>query len=95
MIQKSNFVYNVTLANPNLQPSYYYKNLSLVDGFSFVLFQKNKVATIDGYTRVGTSEKAVLCATVQQPVSVYVNATDFQFYSGVSILFKYFVLCAN
>lgn len=43
-----------------------------------------KVVTIDGYTDVAETDAAVLCAVVQQPVSVGMDgsAIDFQLYSG-------------
>ncbi|MED6112019.1 hypothetical protein PIB30_057773 [Stylosanthes scabra] len=41
-------------------------------------------ATIDGYGHVPQSDKGLFCATAKQPVSVCLNAVDFQFYhSGI------------
>ena len=46
-----------------------------------------KVVSIDGYTDVDETDSALLCATVQQPISVGMDgsALDFQLYTGVSI----------
>uniref|UniRef100_A0A1D1YBX8 Cysteine proteinase RD21a n=1 Tax=Anthurium amnicola TaxID=1678845 RepID=A0A1D1YBX8_9ARAE len=43
-----------------------------------------KVVSIDGYGDVATSESALLCAVVQQPVSVGIDGSslDFQLYTG-------------
>lgn len=39
---------------------------------------------INGYTKVAPTENALLCATTEQPITVSLNATDFQFYhSGI------------
>ncbi|XP_027348004.1 zingipain-2-like [Abrus precatorius] len=47
----------------------------------------NKVpikASINGYGQVEQSEQGLLCATVKQPISICLNATDFQLYkSGI------------
>ena len=46
-----------------------------------------KVVSIDGYEDVDETDSALLCATVQQPISVGMDgsALDFQLYTGVSI----------
>lgn len=43
--------------------------------------------SIDGYKDVHQSDSALLCAVVQQPISVGIDAStmDFQLYTGVSI----------
>jgi hypothetical protein len=45
------------------------------------------VVSIEGYVDVDPSDSALLCATVQQPISVGMDgsALDFQLYTGVSI----------
>lgn len=50
--------------------------------------EETKVVTIDGYEDVGESDGDLLCATVQQPISVGIDgsALDFQLYTGVSLL---------
>ncbi|KAK6932683.1 Peptidase C1A, papain C-terminal [Dillenia turbinata] len=47
---------------------------------------ENKVVTIDGYEDVEPEESALLCATVNQPISVGINASapDFYLYESVS-----------
>lgn len=47
----------------------------------------NKVVSIDGYENVDISESALLCAVVNQPVTVALQGStfDFQLYYGVSI----------
>lgn len=57
--------------------------------FILVIYQeKIKVVTIDGYKDVAESENALLCAVVQQPISVGIDGSslDFQLYTGVSRL---------
>lgn len=46
----------------------------------------NKAVSIDGYEDVGESDSALLCATVQQPISVGIDGStwDFQLYTSVS-----------
>ena len=48
--------------------------------------EENKVVSIDGYQDVGESDADLLCAAYQQPVSVGIDgsAWDFQLYTGVS-----------
>ena len=48
--------------------------------------EANKIVSIDGYENVAESEEALLCAAVNQPVSVGIqgSAMDFQLYTGVS-----------
>ncbi|KAI4298220.1 hypothetical protein L6164_031804 [Bauhinia variegata] len=41
---------------------------------------KKKAVTIDGYVRVAPSEDALLCASIKQPVTVYLDSTDILFY---------------
>jgi hypothetical protein len=45
------------------------------------------VVSIEGYVDVDPLDSALLCATVQQPISVGMDgsALDFQLYTGVSI----------
>lgn len=59
--------------------------------------EETKVVTIDGYTDVGESDSALLCATVQQPISVGIDgsAIDFQLYTSVSFCFMVFKLLAK
>lgn len=44
--------------------------------------------SIDGYEDVDESDSALLCAAVNQPVSVGIDggAIDFQLYTGVSLV---------
>ncbi|KAI6703612.1 hypothetical protein NL676_012748 [Syzygium grande] len=46
--------------------------------------EENKVVSIDGYEDVAESDSALLCAVVQQPISVGMDgsAMDFQLYTG-------------
>lgn len=50
--------------------------------------EENKVVSIDGYKDVAESDSALLCASVQQPVSVGMDgsALDFQLYTSVSLI---------
>ena len=45
-----------------------------------------KAVSIDSYEDVGESDSALLCATVQQPISVGIDGStwDFQLYTSVS-----------
>lgn len=54
------------------------------DGTCDTTKEADKVVTIDGYTDVAETDAAVLCAVVQQPVSVGMDgsAIDFQLYTG-------------
>lgn len=47
-----------------------------------------KAVTIDGYKDIEEEESAIVCALLNQPVSVGIDggAYDFQLYSGVSLL---------
>lgn len=55
-----------------------------VDGTCNVTKEETKVVTIDGYEDVGETDSDLLCAAVQQPVSVGIDgsAWDFQLYTG-------------
>ncbi|KAF5728728.1 Xylem bark cysteine peptidase 3 isoform 1 [Tripterygium wilfordii] len=55
-----------------------------VDGSCNTTEEETKVVSIDGYEDVGESDSALLCATVQQPISVGMDgsAIDFQLYTG-------------
>lgn len=46
--------------------------------------EETKIVTIDGYEDVAESDSALLCAVVQQPISVGIDgsAIDFQLYTG-------------
>lgn len=50
------------------------------------LWQEENRASIDGYQNVAQDDSALLCAVVQQPLSVGIHgsALDFQLYTGVS-----------
>jgi len=50
--------------------------------------EETKVVSIDGYKDVAESDGALLCASVQQPVSVGMDgsALDFQLYTSVSLI---------
>lgn len=50
--------------------------------------EETKVVSIDGYKDVAESDSALLCASVQQPVSVGMDgsALDFQLYTSVSLI---------
>lgn len=54
--------------------------------------EETKVVSIDGYKDVEESDSALLCAVVQQPVSVGIDASsiDFQLYTGVSLFLFWF-----
>lgn len=54
------------------------------------------MVTIDGYTDVAESDSALLCATVQQPISVGIDGSsiDFQLYTSVSFCLMVFRLLA-
>ncbi|KAB5560702.1 hypothetical protein DKX38_005659 [Salix brachista] len=58
-----------------------------VDGTCNTTKEELKVVSIDGYTDVDETDSALLCAAVQQPISVGMDgsALDFQLYTGVSI----------
>ncbi|KAG6674854.1 hypothetical protein I3842_15G067700 [Carya illinoinensis] len=47
--------------------------------------EETKVVTIDGYEDMSESDSALLCATIQQPISVGIDgsAMDFQLYLNV------------
>lgn len=64
--------------------------------FSVLAQEKTVVVTIDGYQNVVQNESALLCAVVQQPVSVGIDGSslDFQLYTGVRppILSIYFIV---
>ncbi|XWS18507.1 hypothetical protein CRYUN_Cryun32bG0049900 [Craigia yunnanensis] len=55
-----------------------------VDGTCNVTKEETKVVSIDGYQDVEESDSALLCAVVQQPLSVGIDASsiDFQLYTG-------------
>ncbi|KAB1210229.1 Cysteine proteinase RD21a [Morella rubra] len=55
-----------------------------VDGTCNTTKEETKAVTIDGYEDVEESESALLCATVQQPISVGIDgsAIDFQLYTS-------------
>ncbi|KAG6754965.1 hypothetical protein POTOM_040771 [Populus tomentosa] len=55
-----------------------------VDGTCSTTKEEIKVVSIDGYTDVDETDSALLCATVQQPISVGMDgsALDFQLYTG-------------
>ncbi|KAG2683979.1 hypothetical protein I3760_10G058800 [Carya illinoinensis] len=55
-----------------------------VDGTCNITKEETKVVTIDGYEDVAESDSALLCATVQQPISVGMDgsALDFQLYTS-------------
>lgn len=55
-----------------------------LDGTCNTTKEKRKAVTIDGYEDVGESDADLLCATVQQPISVAIDgsAWDFQLYTG-------------
>ncbi|KAF5474531.1 hypothetical protein F2P56_006422 [Juglans regia] len=55
-----------------------------VDGTCNTTKEETKVVTIDGYEDVSESDSALLCATVQQPISVGIDgsAIDFQLYTS-------------
>ncbi|XP_010247627.1 PREDICTED: KDEL-tailed cysteine endopeptidase CEP2-like [Nelumbo nucifera] len=57
-----------------------------VDGTCNTTKEERKIVTIDGYEDVAEEESALLCAVVNQPVSVGIDgsALDFQLYTGVS-----------
>ncbi|KAJ7968711.1 Cysteine proteinase RD21a [Quillaja saponaria] len=54
------------------------------DGTCNTTKEETKAVTIDGYTDVAESDSALLCATVNQPISVGMDgsAWDFQLYTG-------------
>jgi len=54
----------------------------------FLVQEKTKVVSIDGYSDVGQSDNSLLCATVKQPISVAIDGSslDFQLYTGVSVI---------
>lgn len=49
--------------------------------------EETKAVTIDGYEDVEESDSALLCATVNQPISVGIDGgtIDFQLYTSVSL----------
>ncbi|XP_059438997.1 low-temperature-induced cysteine proteinase-like [Corylus avellana] len=55
-----------------------------VDGTCNTTKEGNKAVSIDGYEDVGESDSALLCATVQQPISVGIDGStwDFQLYTS-------------
>ncbi|KAJ6769968.1 CYSTEINE PROTEASE FAMILY C1-RELATED [Salix purpurea] len=55
-----------------------------VDGTCNTAKEEKKVVSIDGYEDIDQSDSALLCATVQQPISVGMDgsALDFQLYTG-------------
>ncbi|KAM1796641.1 hypothetical protein ACFX11_036863 [Malus domestica] len=55
-----------------------------VDGQCSTTKEENKAVTIDGYEDVGETDGDLLCASVQQPISVGMDgsAWDFQLYTG-------------
>ena len=55
----------------------------------------NKVVSIDGYENVDISESALLCAVVNQPVTVALQGStfDFQLYYGVSNYKLNYTIC--
>ncbi|KAJ8447947.1 hypothetical protein Cgig2_028823 [Carnegiea gigantea] len=55
-----------------------------VDGTCNSTNEANKIVSIDGYENVAESEEALLCAAVNQPISVGIqgSAIDFQLYTG-------------
>ncbi|XP_077251121.1 low-temperature-induced cysteine proteinase-like [Tasmannia lanceolata] len=55
-----------------------------VDGTCNTTKEEDKVVTIDGYEDVDQEESALLCAVVNQPISVGIDgsAIDFQLYTG-------------
>ncbi|KAL9346523.1 hypothetical protein Peur_061376 [Populus x canadensis] len=55
-----------------------------VDGTCNTAKEEKKVVSIEGYVDVDPSDSALLCATVQQPISVGMDgsALDFQLYTG-------------
>ncbi|XP_042503946.1 low-temperature-induced cysteine proteinase-like [Macadamia integrifolia] len=65
----------------NSESNYPYTGL---DGTCNVTKEKIKVVSIDGYEDVAEEDSAMLCAVVQQPVSVGIDgsAWDFQLYTG-------------
>ncbi|KAJ4851401.1 hypothetical protein Tsubulata_014737 [Turnera subulata] len=54
------------------------------DGTCNTTKEERKIVSIDGYEDVAESDSALLCATVQQPISVGMDgsALDFQLYTG-------------
>ena len=58
----------------------------------FVFFLKvnaNKVVSIDNLLVVDGTEEGLLCRVSKQPVSVSIDATGLQFYTGVRIFISY------
>ncbi|KAH7568774.1 hypothetical protein JRO89_XS06G0048300 [Xanthoceras sorbifolium] len=55
-----------------------------LDGYCNTTKEETKAASIDGYEDVDESDSALLCATVQQPISVGMDgsAIDFQLYTS-------------
>ncbi|XP_027105534.1 low-temperature-induced cysteine proteinase [Coffea arabica] len=55
-----------------------------IDGTCNITKEERKIVTIDGYKDVADEESALLCAVVQQPISVGIDgsAIDFQLYTG-------------
>ncbi|XP_002533962.2 low-temperature-induced cysteine proteinase [Ricinus communis] len=55
-----------------------------VDGTCNIAKEETKVVSVDGYEDVAESDSALLCATVQQPISVGIDgsAIDFQLYTS-------------
>lgn len=50
--------------------------------------EETKVVTIDGYQDVSQDGNTLLCAVVQQPISVGIDGSslDFQLYTGVRLM---------
>ena len=64
-------------------------DVCVVLSFVWVFFDQEdtKVVSIDGYKDVDESDSALLCATVNQPISVGIDgsALDFQLYTSVGL----------
>lgn len=73
---------------PNPAFSFSYYSQYLIYNFFFLVQEKTKVVSIDGYSDVGQSDNSLLCATVKQPISVAIDGSswDFQLYTGVSVI---------
>jgi hypothetical protein len=64
--------------------------MRLIGKDSFILkVNANKVVSIDNLYVLDGSEEALLDRVSKQPVSVSLDGTSLQFYSGVSILYRY------
>jgi hypothetical protein len=63
--------------------------MRLIGKDSFILkVNANKVVSIDNLYVLDGSEEALLDRVSKQPVSVSLDGTSLQFYSGVSILYR-------